>query len=67
MRYDTAFDWSKIMSARVLESYNPMFDGVTTAAIAGNDLYFQANTQFRKVGDPDAKFDSIKILRLSLR
>lgn len=67
MRYDTAFDWSKIMSARVIESYNPMFDGITTAAIAGNDLYFQANTQFHKLHEPGVKFDPIKILRLNLK
>lgn len=67
MRYQTAFDWTTIMSAKVLESYNPMFDGITTAAIAGDELYFQANTQFQKLGKPNAKFDSIKILRLSLK
>jgi sugar lactone lactonase YvrE len=67
MRYKTAFDWSSITSAQVLESYNPMFDGITTAAIAGDQLYFQANTQFRKLGKPGEKFDPIKILRVSLR
>ena len=67
MRYETSFGWSKIMSAKVLESYNEMFDGITTAAIAGDDLYFQANTQFRKLGKSDAQFDSLKILRLSLK
>jgi sugar lactone lactonase YvrE len=67
MRYETMFDWSKITSAHVLESYNPMFDGITTAAIAGDDLYFEANTQLQKMGKPDAKFDTIKILRLNLK
>lgn len=67
MRYELTPDSSRILKATVLESYNPMFDGITTAAIAGDDLYFQANTQFQKLGKPGAKFDSLKILRLSLK
>lgn len=66
VRYKTGFDWSQITSAEVLESYNPMFDGITTAAIAGDQLYFQANTQFRKLGKGE-KFDPVKILRVSLK
>ena len=65
MKYETMFDWSMITKAKVLESYDPMFDGITTAAIAGDDLYFVANTQLRKKKD-DA-FDALKILRLSLK
>jgi sugar lactone lactonase YvrE len=67
MRYKTSFDWSVITNAQVLESYNPMFDGITTAAIAGDQLYFQANTQFRKFGKPGEKFDPVKIVRVSLK
>jgi sugar lactone lactonase YvrE len=67
MRYKISSDWSRITAAEVLESYNPMFDGITTAAIAGNVLFFQANTQFRKLGKPGAKFDSLKILELDLK
>jgi hypothetical protein len=58
---------SKIAKATVLESYNPMFEGITTAAIAGDQLYFMANTQFRKLGQPDAQFNELKILRISLK
>jgi hypothetical protein len=61
---------SRIESARVLESSDPMFDGITTGAIAGDQLYFVANAQFRKL-DKDAKptgsFDALKILRLDLK
>ncbi|HZE28202.1 MAG TPA: hypothetical protein VE083_12470 [Terriglobales bacterium] len=39
-----------IVSAQVLESYNGSFEGITTGAIRGNQLYFVANTQFRKMG-----------------
>jgi sugar lactone lactonase YvrE len=60
-----------IISAHVLESYNPLFDGITTAAIANRRLYFMANTQFHKMGPDgtipsDAKFDPIQILQLNL-
>ncbi len=58
---------SRIERLEVLESYNPLFEGVTTAAIAGDFLYIDANTQFRKVGQKGAKFDPVRILRLPLR
>jgi len=58
---------TKIDSVRVLESYNPMFEGITTGAIVGDQFYFMANTQFRKLGQPDAKFDALKILRVNLK
>jgi sugar lactone lactonase YvrE len=40
----------RIERAAVLESYNPLFDGITTAAVAGGELVFVANVQFRKIG-----------------
>ena len=61
-----------IVSAQVLESYNPLFDGITTGAIANNRFYFMANTQFHKMGPggtvplPD-KFDPIQVLQLELK
>jgi sugar lactone lactonase YvrE len=67
MRFKLDGTRTRILSAQVLESYNPMFDLITTAAIAGDDLYFVANTQLRKAGKPDAHFDPLKILRLSLK
>jgi len=60
----------RIDKATVLESYNPMFESITTAAIAGDQLYFMANTQFRKLGKdgkPIGQFDPLKILRLDLK
>jgi sugar lactone lactonase YvrE len=53
----------RIERATVLESYNPLFDGVTTAAIAGDELVFVANVQFRKVGKGEP-FDPLHILTL---
>jgi sugar lactone lactonase YvrE len=61
-----------IVSAQVLESYNPLFEGITTGAIAGNVFYFAANTQIHKMA-PDGsipqgiRFDPIHVLRLPLR
>ncbi|MGC2197555.1 MAG: hypothetical protein WA628_22980 [Terriglobales bacterium] len=60
-----------IVSQQVLESYNPLFEGVTTGAIAGNRFYFMANTQFRKMGPAGSIptgvwFNPIHVLRLDL-
>jgi sugar lactone lactonase YvrE len=58
-----------ITSARVLESYNPLFESITTAAVVGDSLYFVANVQFRKVGrdgKPTAPFDPLHVLVLPL-
>jgi sugar lactone lactonase YvrE len=58
-----------IESAEVLESYNPLFDGITTAATTGPTLCFVANTQFRKTGPdgkPTARLDPLHVLCLPL-
>lgn len=67
MEFTLKIDYQQITAARVLASYDPMFDGITTAAIAGDQLYFVSNTQFRKMGKPEETFDPLKILRVSLR
>ena len=51
-----------IERATVLASYDPRFDGVTTAAIAGDTLFFVANVQLRK----RAGFDPLHVLALRL-
>lgn len=61
----------EIVSARVLESYNPLFEGITTGAITDGHFYFMANTQFRKMGPGGSipagvKFSPIQVLRLDL-
>lgn len=58
---------TRILSAHVLESYNPMFDGITTGAIAGDQFYFVANTQMQKMNKLGEQFESLKILRLNLK
>jgi sugar lactone lactonase YvrE len=55
----------RIERATVLESYNSLFDGVTTAAIAGEKLVFVANVQFRKIGKAEP-LDPLHVLALPL-
>jgi sugar lactone lactonase YvrE len=69
MRLTLTPDLDGIVSATVLESYNPVFDRITTAAIAGHDLLFVANTQFNKVkndGTLIEPFNPLVVLRLDL-
>ncbi|HTA43382.1 MAG TPA: hypothetical protein VK789_13095 [Bryobacteraceae bacterium] len=54
----------RIERFEVLERRNPMFDGVTTGVIAGNQFYFMANIQDEKT--EGAVFDPISILRIAL-
>jgi sugar lactone lactonase YvrE len=61
-----------IVSAQVLESYNPLFEGITTGAIAGHDFYFAANTQIHKMAadgsiPPGVSLSPIQVLRLPLK
>jgi sugar lactone lactonase YvrE len=60
-----------IVSAQVLESYNSLFEGITTGAIAGDRFYFVANTQLRKMKSDgsiakDVRFNALRVLRLPL-
>lgn len=57
----------RLISAEVLESYNPLFENITTAAIAQDTLYFIANVQFRKPRDGSVRFDPLHLLALPLR
>jgi len=66
---DPALD--AITRAEVLESYNPLFEIPTTGAIAGDSLYFMANTQIEKLGSdekmpPLDQLNDILILKLKL-
>jgi sugar lactone lactonase YvrE len=60
-----------IVSAQVLESYNPLFEGITTGAIAGNQFCFVANTQLHKMGRDGSvpagvQFNPLHVLRVIL-
>jgi hypothetical protein len=60
-----------VVSSQVLESYNPLFEGITTGAIAGDRFYFVANTQLHKMTSDGSipagvRFDPLHVLRLGL-
>ena len=60
-----------IVSCKVLESYSPWFEGITTGAIVGDRFYFVANTQLHKISPdgsipPGVRFDPLHVLRLGL-
>jgi hypothetical protein len=60
-----------ITRAEVLETYNPLFEIPTTGTIAGDSLYFMANTQINKMKPHDAmpppsELSDIRILKLKL-
>lgn len=63
-------DLREITGFRILERRNPLFDGITTGAVADDAFYFMANTQLDKVSGgriiPGAQFDPVKILRIDL-
>ena len=64
-------DGSAIAGFDVLEQRNPIFDGITTGAVADDAFYFMANTQIDKVVGgklrAGVRVDPIRILRIPLR
>jgi sugar lactone lactonase YvrE len=69
LRFGLSAARDSIENVEVLESYNPLFDGITTAAVAGPVLYFIANTQLRKIGRDGQltePLDSLHVLKLPL-
>lgn len=66
LRLSLSPDLASIERAEVLESYNPLFQGITTAALADDHLYFVANNQFLKYGKPGESFRPLVILDLAL-
>ncbi len=62
LRYRTADDWTRIVSAEVLESYNPDFDGIATGAIDGDSLLLHANRKSNK----RSPAVPLKVLRIPL-
>ena len=61
----------RVKRSEILETYNPLFEGVTTGAIDGDTFLFFANGQLRKVRpdgtvQPGVELRPILILRLKL-
>ena len=53
---------SPMPRAEILERRNPLFDGVTTGVVSGDDFYFMANIQDEK----KSGFNPIRILKIHL-
>jgi hypothetical protein len=51
-----------IAAFEILERRNPLFEGVTTGALAGNDFFYMANIQ----DDKESGFRPISVLRLHM-
>ncbi|MES1257921.1 MAG: SMP-30/gluconolactonase/LRE family protein [Acidobacteriota bacterium] len=58
---------ARIDRFEVLERRNPVFDGITTGALVGGELFFMGNIQDDKIQDPSARFDPISVLKIRLR
>jgi hypothetical protein len=70
VRYRLTRDLNNIESFEVLERRNPLFEGITTGAMADGAFYFMANTQLDKAAGgrikPGAQLNPLKILRIDL-
>jgi hypothetical protein len=69
-RYRLTRDSNDIQSFEVLERRNPLFDGITTGAMADGAFYFMANTQLDKAAGgrikPGAQLNPVQILRIDI-
>jgi hypothetical protein len=62
VRLRLTHDLRAIERFEVLERRNPLFDGVTTGVVAGDDFFYMANIQDDKTSD----FKPITLLKLHL-
>jgi sugar lactone lactonase YvrE len=68
LRLDDAL--ARVTDVEVLEAGNPLFDLPTTGVVVGDDLYYVANCQLRRIdqnGKPTARLDDVVVLKLPLR
>jgi hypothetical protein len=63
-RYYLNKDLDRIDRFEILERRNPLFNGITTGAVAEDNFYYMANTQMDQEG---AKPDPIVVLRIPLK
>ena len=68
VRFVLSSDNTSIVSMKILERKNPLFDGVTTGVLNGNQFYYMANAQLDQAEGgklkPDAKLSPLQILIL---
>lgn len=61
----------RVEGARVIEAFNPLFDIPTTGAVVGEELFYIANSQLRKVNEqgvipPGTRLEEVRVLRVRL-
>ncbi|HEY6346834.1 MAG TPA: SMP-30/gluconolactonase/LRE family protein [Bryobacteraceae bacterium] len=61
-RFSLSRDLRAIERVEILERRNPLFEGITTGVVVGDDFFYMANVQDDKQGS----FDPIAILKLPL-
>ncbi|MBV9506389.1 MAG: SMP-30/gluconolactonase/LRE family protein [Acidobacteriia bacterium] len=61
-RFSLSRSLRTIEGFEILERRNPLFEGVTTGVVAGDQFFYMANIQ----DDKETGFDPIKVLRLHL-
>jgi sugar lactone lactonase YvrE len=61
-RFSLNRDLRAIERFEILERRNPLFEGVTTGVIAGDEFYYMANIQ----DDKESGFNPIRVLKLQL-
>ena len=70
VRFALTSDSRKIAGMKVLERRNPLFDGLTTGALIGDQFYYVANSQLDKVANGKIKagvaLDPLRILAIDL-
>lgn len=61
----------RVQSARVVEAFNSLFEIPTTGVLVGDELFYIANSQLRKLDDAGVipagtKLDEVRVLRVKL-
>ncbi|HEY0170032.1 MAG TPA: SMP-30/gluconolactonase/LRE family protein [Pyrinomonadaceae bacterium] len=61
----------RVERERVVEAFNPLFEIPTTGVLVGDELFYIANSQLRKMNDagvipPGTKLDEVHVLRAKL-
>jgi hypothetical protein len=71
VRFTLSPGGNEIVAMTILERRNPLFEGVTTGSLVGDQLYYVANSQLDKVADGKIKahvrLDPLRILAIHVQ
>lgn len=69
-RYHLSPDWTRVVRREIIDSRLPEFEQATTGAVAGDDYYYIANSQIRRLNPNNPRaaepFNDVIILKSSL-